>query len=553
MEVQNEDTDRGTFASAESDAFLDAEALKVLEEKRHLSGANLRGLKAGKGFNIIDQLNDLKKKTSSEFLSDWKPKLQPRKKEIKRIVAQRMVEKEAKAAAASVEARQRAEAKAAEAKAKADERDRSIHREYEKLLKYKGMSPKKAPQVGITHPELNEDLQLNVSGIERKKVYEHIVNRYGIGEFSAMLKRRSIFQLRDARIVYAGMIQSLGGIKAILNNKKQSVSINSLQNLEMSPTKTEKSYTGTLIFLSPTTHTSDGIFNLRFTYVLPGTGQHETIESPIIFHDGHYLGLDPTTSFKFTESFAASPSFNSYSSLGENKEPDTIGAATRSLPGWDNIVPIWVPSCDFTCEYEMVEEPIDLTGKEPAFCIPFQAIPFISQQSAHRAIRKSYSEHVKAKLRNRAATLTVCGGMSALSVASFNDNKQVIRYLLDSGSDTNNCSEFNNATSLHEAVIGGNVQVIEMLLTSGANQTIKDSAGQTPLHVACRIGNVFAVKALCRGSLAKKAAQMVDRLGYKPNEVCRSSYCRSVLEKIMRDSHLVVRPPRESINTPGVI
>ena len=137
--------------------------------------------------------------------------------------------------------------------------------------------------------------------------------------------------------------------------------------------------------------------------------------------------------------------------------------------------------------------------------------------------------------------------MGRLEAAAFYDNKQLIRLFLDAGADPSAFNNFDHSTALHEAVKGGNVKAIEMLLAAGANQTVRNSKYQTPLHVACIMGDVFVVKALCRGPLAKKAAQMVDKNGLKPNQICSRSYCKSVLESIMRNSHLAVRPPREKL------
>jgi len=48
------------------------------------------------------------------------------------------------------------------------------------------------------------------------------------------------------------------------------------------------------------------------------------------------------------------------------------------------------------------------------------------------------------------------------------------------------------ATALHEAVIAGQIESAEFLLSHGADLNIKDSRGQTPLHYAVR--NASAVR-----------------------------------------------------------
>ena len=142
--------------------------------------------------------------------------------------------------------------------------------------------------------------------------------------------------------------------------------------------------------------------------------------------------------------------------------------------------------------------------------------------------------------------------------------------LLANDCDINAVDNLDNSTALHEAVRGKSIDLLEILLSHGAQQTIKNSAGRTPLHLACQLGkyklseqdlccrllcfisntlpgDIAAVKTLCKGPFAKKAAQMLDKAGFKPNELCTCAYVRSVLEGIMKDSHIVVRPPKESI------
>lgn len=44
-------------------------------------------------------------------------------------------------------------------------------------------------------------------------------------------------------------------------------------------------------------------------------------------------------------------------------------------------------------------------------------------------------------------------------------------------------------TPLHNAILGNQVSVVEMLLRSGADVKATDERGDTPLHTAVRVGN----------------------------------------------------------------
>lgn len=50
-------------------------------------------------------------------------------------------------------------------------------------------------------------------------------------------------------------------------------------------------------------------------------------------------------------------------------------------------------------------------------------------------------------------------------------------------------------TALHLAAFSGQPKIIRMLLIAGADQTIQDHDGNTPLHTACMCGNLQCVKA----------------------------------------------------------
>lgn len=57
-------------------------------------------------------------------------------------------------------------------------------------------------------------------------------------------------------------------------------------------------------------------------------------------------------------------------------------------------------------------------------------------------------------------------------------------------------------TPLIEAAAMGNIEMMQLLLDSGANTNLRDNRGNTPLHRAARKGNLAAVTLLCRSGSA---------------------------------------------------
>jgi len=179
--------------------------------------------------------------------------------------------------------------------------------------------------------------------------------------------------------------------------------------------------------------------------------------------------------------------------------------------------------------------------------ISFMAVPCLSQQNGLKLIKKKSIEFFKSTLKARVASLKVFKGIPALHVAAFHCNIEVVEYLIQTGADPNSLSNYDNSTALHMAVLGGSKKIVEILLANGSVQSIKNSSGHTPMHLCCLKGDITLLKILCRGPNAKKAAQLTDKEGKKPNEVCTRSYSRSVLEGIMKDSNLAIRPLKSTI------
>ena len=75
-------------------------------------------------------------------------------------------------------------------------------------------------------------------------------------------------------------------------------------------------------------------------------------------------------------------------------------------------------------------------------------------------------------------------GGTALHAAMFQKNMEIITLLLQHKADINIQGLSNHFTPLHDAVWANNLPAAEILLKAGADRSIKNNKGQTPLEKA---------------------------------------------------------------------
>ena len=93
-------------------------------------------------------------------------------------------------------------------------------------------------------------------------------------------------------------------------------------------------------------------------------------------------------------------------------------------------------------------------------------------------------------------TVMSLSGNTALQTAILAGQTEMAGFFIDQKVDLDVKNSGNGATALHLAVYKKNSEVVRMLLMHGADKTIKDSRGNTPLQMAEMLGNQEIVKLL---------------------------------------------------------
>jgi ankyrin repeat protein len=88
-------------------------------------------------------------------------------------------------------------------------------------------------------------------------------------------------------------------------------------------------------------------------------------------------------------------------------------------------------------------------------------------------------------------------GFPALEVAinRFRKSYEVVKFLLDSGSDPNIILR-HGSTLLHRAALFGNLEIVQLLVRARANVNARDDLGETPIYSAIHLGDLEMTKCL---------------------------------------------------------
>jgi len=118
----------------------------------------------------------------------------------------------------------------------------------------------------------------------------------------------------------------------------------------------------------------------------------------------------------------------------------------------------------------------------------------------HLASGKGHTEIVEFLLNHGANTeLETCTGHTPMMLAAWYavDGKyETIKTLLEHGAKVNHKEDGDGSTALHYAAMYSGKEVINLLISYGADVNAKDEHQITPLHQAAMLNNIEAAKAL---------------------------------------------------------
>lgn len=109
-----------------------------------------------------------------------------------------------------------------------------------------------------------------------------------------------------------------------------------------------------------------------------------------------------------------------------------------------------------------------------------------------RAVDRNDLETVQSMLQDKETT-RLCD--TALLLASYNDNEEVFKFLLQTPANPNS-KDHGGRTALHLAAVNGNIEIVRRLISVGVNVHTRDNKGQTALHLAVANGNIDMVEYL---------------------------------------------------------
>ncbi len=101
---------------------------------------------------------------------------------------------------------------------------------------------------------------------------------------------------------------------------------------------------------------------------------------------------------------------------------------------------------------------------------------------------------------------------------------------MSNGADVNRYNSSSQSFPIHDAITGGNSEVVSFLLDRGAFVCCRDETLSSPLHVACKIGHVSSIRMLLNCSEVRKLLRMKDKHGRTANHVCSYKSHKALVE-----------------------
>ena len=167
--------------------------------------------------------------------------------------------------------------------------------------------------------------------------------------------------------------------------------------------------------------------------------------------------------------------------------------------------------------------------------ISFLAFPAASAKAAMQGMKRFLNSQWYVHTIDR----VIPSGLTALSYAAMNGNFELVEKLLTHGADVDAISTGTKCPALHEAIQVGYVNVFELLLKYNASPVVVDVDGMTAIHKAAKCGQSRMISLLLKSPKAKEALAATDRKGRTALDVASGEYIRSKIYAAMVSMHLI--------------
>ena len=120
----------------------------------------------------------------------------------------------------------------------------------------------------------------------------------------------------------------------------------------------------------------------------------------------------------------------------------------------------------------------------------------LAQSDVFDAARSGNVETIKALHKENPEIINSANtsGHSPLIIAAYNNQEEVVHYLLEAGADVN--YQFNQGAAIHGAAFKGHYGVVVLLVEYNAKFDVPDQNGTTPLIYATLFGHIDVAKFL---------------------------------------------------------
>lgn len=214
----------------------------------------------------------------------------------------------------------------------------------------------------------------------------------------------------------------------------------------------------------------------------------------------------------------------------------------RNLPGWNGHPPLWIPAS--YCKLQLSE----LTSSTP---LPSAASGVITSELSLTSVPETTLEgelwvgvfscsslqealrllgkYIHNYKRVEKANVPTMGKFLPLNLAVLRGDILGVRRLLENGANPNLICAASQNSALHEAILLELCDIAQWLVNHGANVTVIDGHGNTPLHLASQKSNLALLRILLIAKRCKQALQIKNKKGKTPLHMCSQISARTMI------------------------